>query len=94
MPSFLIRGLARYFAASAMESRTKRQSSYTPSPDSTSDDNKKLSSIDLASWNTHMRWLLPFVQATGDKIVINNPKSHEQIVIDQDIKEFDIRIKY
>lgn len=87
MPSFLIRGLARYFAASAMESRTRRQSSYTPSSDSSSDDSKELSSGDLLSWQTQMRWLLPFVQATGYRVVINNPKSHEQIVIDQDTKE-------
>ena len=87
MPSFLIRGLARYFAASAMESRTRRQSSYTPSSDSSSDDSKELSSGDLLSWQIQMRWLLPFVQATGYRVVINNPKSHDQIVIDQDTKE-------
>lgn len=87
MPSFLIRGLARYFAASAMESRARSQSSYTPSSDSSSDDCSKLSSGDLASWQTQMRWLLPFVQATGYRVVISNPKSHEQIVINQDTKE-------
>lgn len=87
MPSFLIRGLARYFAASAMESRARSQSSYTPSPDSLSDDSKKLSSGDLTSWQTQMRWLIPFVQATGNQIVIENPKSHEQIIIDKNTKE-------
>ena len=87
MPSFLIRGLARYFAASAMESRAQRQSSYTPSTDSSSDDSKELSSGDLLSWQTQMRWLLPFVQATGYRVIISNPKSHDQIVIDQNTKE-------
>lgn len=87
MPSFLIRGLARYFAASAMESRARSQSSYTPSPVSSSDDSKKLSSGDLASWQIQMRWLIPFVQATGNQVVIENPKSHEQIIIDKNTKE-------
>ena len=87
MPSFLIRGLARYFAASTMESRARSQSSYTPSPDSPSNDSKKLSSGDLASWQTQMRWLIPFVQATGNQVVIENPKSHEQIIIDKNTKE-------
>ena len=83
MPSFLIRGLARYFAASAMESRERRQSSYTPPSGTSSDGEKKLSAADLASWQSQMRWLIPFVQATGNQIVIENPKSHEQIVIDK-----------
>lgn len=87
MPSFLIRGLARYAAASAMESRERRRSSYTPSSDSPSKDDTKLSKADLADWQTQMRWLLPLVQATGHRIVIENPKSHEQIVIDKDTKE-------
>ena len=87
MPSFLIRGLARYFAASAMESRARSQSSYTPSPDSLSDDSKKHSSVDLTSWQSQMRWLIPFVQATGNQVVIENPKSHEQIIIDKNTKE-------
>ena len=86
MPSFLVRGLAHYFAASAMESRARRQSSFSPSSGTTSDDNKKLSDADLASWQIHMRWLIPLVQATGYQIVIDNPKSHEQIVIDQNTK--------
>ena len=87
MPSFFIRGLARYFAASAMESRARRQSSYTPSSGTSSDDEKQLSSSDLASWQTQMRWLIPFVQATGYQIVIDNPKSHKQIIIDKNTKE-------
>ena len=87
MPSFLIRGLARYFAASAMESRARRQSSYTPPSGTSSDDDKQLSSADLASWQTQMRWLIPFVQATWYQIVIDNPKSHEQIIIDKNTKE-------
>ena len=33
-----------------------------------------------------MRWLIPLVQATGYQIVIDNPKSHEQIIIDQNTK--------
>jgi hypothetical protein len=86
MPSFLIRGLARYFAASAMESRARRQSTFTPSSGTSSDDNKKLSEADLAGWQIHMRWLIPLAQATGYQIVIDNPKSHEQIIIDQNTK--------
>lgn len=86
MPSFLIRGLARYLAASAMESRARRQSSFSPSSGTSSDDNKKLSDADLAGWDIHMRWLVPLVQATGYQIVIDNPKSHEQIIIDQNTK--------
>lgn len=87
MSYFLIRGLAQYFAASVME-RRERRFSYTPQYDTQSKENKKpLSSADLSSWQTHMRWLLPFVQATNKKVVINNPKSHEQIVIDKDTRE-------
>lgn len=86
MPSFLIRGLARYFAASTMESRARRHSTFTPSSGTSSDDNKKLSEADLAGWQIHMRWLIPLVQATGYQIVIDNPKSHEQIIIDQNTK--------
>ena len=36
----------------------------------------------------NMRWLIPFVQASGYRIVIENPKSHEKIVIDKDTKVF------
>ena len=34
-----------------------------------------------------MRWLIPFVHATDYQIVIENPKSHEQIIIDRNTKE-------
>ena len=85
MPSFLIRGLARYIAASAMESRARRSShNYTPIP--TNNENE-LTEADLSSWHTDMRWLIPFVQATGYRIVIDNPKSHERIIIDNNTKE-------
>jgi len=35
-----------------------------------------------------MRWLIPFVQATGYRIVIDNPKSRKQIIIDQNTTKF------
>lgn len=35
-----------------------------------------------------MRWLIPFVQSTGYRIVIENPKSHDIIFIDKDTQEF------
>lgn len=82
MPSFLIRGLARYFAASKMASSSSSSSSSVP--DYASQDVLKGVSV----WNNKMRWLIPFVQATGYRIVIENPKSHEKIVIDKDTKEF------
>ena len=85
MPSFLIRGIAAYIAASDMERRESRKPSYHYPEDSS--DDVKLSATDLNSWNTQMRWPIPFVQATGYKIVIENPKSHEQIVIDQNTIE-------
>lgn len=88
MSLFLIRGLARYFAASAMESRARRQSTFTPSSGKLPDDDKKISDADLTGWEIHMRWLVPLAQATGYQIVIDNPKSHEQIIIDQNTKEF------
>lgn len=87
MPSFFVRGLARYFAASAMESRARRQSTYTPHSSTSSEDYTQLSSDDLANWRTQMRWLIPFVHATDYQIVIENPKSHEQIIIDRNTKE-------
>ncbi len=85
MPSFLIRGLARYTAASIMEHNARNTyRNTTPSP---TEKDKHLSDANLCAWHTDMRWLIPFVQATGYRIVIENPKSHEQIVIDQNTKE-------
>lgn len=83
MPSFLIRGLARYAAASEMERRAKRRSSYTPSTDESPVEVTQLSDSTFYLWQPEMRWLLPFVQATGCKIILDNPKSREQIVIDK-----------
>lgn len=85
MPSFFIRGLARYFAASAMEHKTSHNSyNYDSTPTT---NHSVLSEADLCVWKTDMRWLLPFVQATGYHVVIENPKSHEQIEIDQNTKD-------
>lgn len=78
MPSFLIRGISRYLAASYM-ARSSRPSS-TPEPDEVAEG--------VSAWNKNMQWLIPFVQATGHRVVVENPKSHEQIVIDKDTKEF------
>lgn len=78
MPSFFIRGLARYFAASYMARSSK------PSPPPEIDEVAE----GVSAWNQNMRWLIPFVQATGYRIVIENPKSHEKIVIDKDTKDF------
>lgn len=87
MPSFLIRGLARYFAASVMEHRAKR-SSHSNTPIHININNYgELSEVDLTSWSSDMRWLIPLVQATGYRIVLKNPKSHERIIIDQNTKE-------
>lgn len=52
----------------------------TPEPDEVAEG--------VSAWNKNMQWLIPFVQATGYRVVIENPKSHEQIVIDEDTKEF------
>ena len=87
MSSYLIRGLAHYCAASVMESRERRRNSYRPTPQPTPKDEDKLADADLADWRSHMRWLIPFVQATGSKVIVDNPKSHEQIIIDQNTKE-------
>ena len=88
MPSFFIRGLARYIAASAMERSVSRSSNnYTPT---LIDNDNELSEADLSSWHTDMRWLIPFVQATGYHIVIENPKSHEQIIIDRNTQELPV----
>lgn len=78
MPSFYIRGLARYFAASYMARNSKPSS--PPKIDEVAEG--------VSAWNKNMRWLIPFVHATGYRIVIENPKSHEKIVIDKDTKDF------
>ena len=78
MPSFYIRGLVRYFAASYMARNSK------PSPPPKIDEVAE----GVSAWNKNMRWLIPFVHATGYRIVIENPKSHEKIVIDKDTKDF------
>lgn len=90
MHYFLIHGLARFFAASVMERRERRLSTYRPAPIDSSKVQKKVSTADLAKWDEQMRWLIPYVQATGSQIVIENPKSHEQIVIDLNTKEFPV----
>ena len=85
MPSFLARGLARYFAASVMASSSSSSSlSNNSDPDYTTPDITK----GVSAWNDNMRWLIPFVQATGYRIEIENPKSHEKIVIDKETKKF------
>ena len=76
MPSFLIRGLARYFAASYMASSSSSSSSSTFSEEGISKG--------IGVWNRSMKWLIPFVQTTGYRIVVENPKSHETIVIDKE----------
>lgn len=78
MPSFIARNLARYFAASQMEKMSRPSMSQTP-------DNV---AEGVNAWNKNMRWLIPFVQASGYRIVIENPKSHEKIIIDKDTKDF------
>ena len=80
MPSFLVRGLARYFAASYMESSSSSSTDLNFSEEGISKG--------IKIWNKSMRWLIPFVQATGYRVVIENPKSHETIVIDKDTHEF------
>lgn len=78
MSSFYSRGFARYFAASVMAHRSKPSS--TPKPDEVVEG--------VSAWNKNMLWLIPLVQASGYRIVIENPKSHEKIVIDKDTKNF------
>lgn len=78
MPSFYARNLARIFAFSQMERMSR------PSPSNTPD----YVAEGVNAWNKYMRWLIPFVKASGYHIVIENPKSHEKIVIDKDTKEF------
>lgn len=80
MPSFLVRNLARIFAASVMEKRSISSSSAPSTPNYVAEG--------VSAWNKYMRWLIPFVQASGYSIVIENPKSHEKTVIDKDTKEF------
>lgn len=77
MPSFLIRNLARIFALSQME---KSQYSTLSDTDDVDDG--------VSIWNKYMRWLVPFVHSSGYRVIIENPKSHEKIVIDQDTKAF------
>ena len=77
MPSFLIRGLARYMAASAVAGGSGSSTDFDPDYASLYIHNG------IRSWRKVMRWLLPFAQATGYRIVIDNPKSHQQIVIDE-----------
>ena len=76
MPSFYVRNLARYFAVSQMEKMSRPSTPQTP--DEVTEG--------VSAWNKNMRWLIPFVQASGYHIVIENPKSHEKIVIDKDTK--------
>lgn len=78
MPSFLIRGIARYFAASKMASSSS--TSTTPDIDEVLEG--------AVAWNEHMLWLIPFVKASGYRVVIENPKSQEKLVIDKDTKVF------
>ena len=80
MPSFLIRGLARYIAASAVAG-----SSGTTGFGADFDPDYATLAIDhgVRAWRKLMPWLLPFAQATGYRIVIDNPKSHQQIIIDE-----------
>ena len=78
MSSFYTRNLARYFAASQMEKMSR------PSPSTVPDNVEE----GVNAWNQHMLWLIPFVQASGYRIVIENSKSHEKIVIDKDTKVF------
>ena len=78
MSSFFTRNLARYFALSVMEKNSRPATLSVP-------DNVEEG---VNAWNQHMLWLIPFVQASGYCIVIENPKSHEKIVIDKNTKVF------
>ena len=78
MPSFLIRNLARIFALSQMEK--------TSQPLIPSITDKVAEGV--SKWNKEMLWRIPFVRASGYRIVIENPKSHEKIVIDEKTKDF------
>ncbi len=83
MPSFFIRGLARYIAASAMERRASRShSSHSYTPIRIKANNySELSEADLCSWSTDMRWLIPFVRATGYRIVIEIPSRMNELLL-------------
>ena len=78
MSSFYARNLARYFAASQMERMSRPATPQTPD----------YVAEGVSAWNKNMLWLIPFVQASGYRIVIENPKSHEKIVIDKDTEAF------
>lgn len=81
MPSFYARNFARIFAASQMAKMSKSSASLTPS-------NNDYIAKGVSAWNKYMRWLIPFVKASGYSIIIENPKSHEKIVINKDTKVF------
>lgn len=78
MPSFFIRNLARIFALSQMEKSSRSSTSYTL--DEVAEG--------VSAWNKNIRWLIPFVKAADYRIVIENPKSHEKIVIDKNTMDF------
>ncbi len=82
MPSFLIRGLARYAAVSVVAGGSDSSTGYTP------DYATEYIRRGVNTWNRTMRWLLPFAKATKLRIVIENPKSHQQIVLDHNTKDF------
>lgn len=81
MPSFYARNLARIFAASYMAKKSEHSAPRTPS-------NNDYIAKGVSAWDKFMRWLLPFVKASGYSIIIENPKSHEKIVINKDTKVF------
>lgn len=83
MPSFLIRGLAHIFAASVMERSASRSPYVPPTPV----PEEKEPPLSVASWKTGMKWLIPFVQATGYSVVITNPKTQEKIVVGPNTRE-------
>ena len=78
MPSFFIRNLARIFALSQMEKSSRSSTSYTL--DEVAEG--------VSAWNKNMRWLIPFVKAADYRIVIENQKSQEKIVIDKNTMDF------
>lgn len=82
MPPFLVRGLARYFAVSYVAGSSGSYGDYK------SDYPTDYIRRGISAWNRSMRWLLPFVKSTGYRVVIENPKSNQQIIIDQHTTEF------